>query len=398
MRVLVITPWYPTRDQPHAGVFVREQAKSALASGEEVAVLHVSEANAGLRGPWRMEREDDLDLTEGIPTYHLFSRSFRLRLLPRRVANAPALLISCCLSAVAAVAGFRRLRRAGFRPEVIHAHVYTAGLQAVIIGKLFRVPVVITEHYTRFPQRTLPTGGRTMARLAFKGAARVMPVSVALQKAIEDYGISARFEVVPNAVDPSVFYPGKRRRTRGEPCKLIFVGGLESTHHKGFPTLLEALTTLRDKRTDWQLQVVGDGPSRTDYESRVARAGMESWIVFRGAKTKREIAEMMRGSDAFVLSSRVETGPCVVMEAMASGLPVVATRVGDVSSMVSDRDGLVVAPEDPGALADALDRVLSSLGFYDRGEISARARDRYGLASVGARLSAIYRSVLSPRS
>jgi glycosyltransferase involved in cell wall biosynthesis len=161
--------------------------------------------------------------------------------------------------------------------------------------------------------------------------------------------------------------------------------------------LLEALLALRDRRTDWLLEIVGDGPSREDYQSLVAEAGMESSIRFRGSMTKPQVAEAMRDADAFVLASRVETGPCVVMEAMASGLPVVATLVGDVSEMVSDRDGVVVAPEDAAALTDALDRILSSLDSYDGAEISARARDRYGLSAIGRRLMAIYSDVLSKR-
>ena len=397
MRVLVITPWYPSRDQPNAGVFVREQAKAVVACGGEVAVLHLSDGPARFRGLWRMEREDDPGLTEGLPTYHLHSRSVRLPRLPGLAMTTPSYLISYALSMMAAVRAFRRLSRSGFRPDVINAHVYTAGVPAVVIGKLFRLPVVVTEHYTRFPLRTLPRGGLKKARFAFKGAARVLPVSGALQRAIEDYGISARFEVIPNAVDTSVFYPQAHRRVGAKPKKLVFVGGLEPTHHKGFPTLLEALVALRDRRTDWLVEVVGDGPSRGDYESRVAQAGMERWVHFLGAMSKRGVAGTMRDSDAFVLSSRVETGPCVVMEAMACGLPVVATRVGDVSEMVSDRDGLVVAPEDVAALTDALDRMLASLDSYEGADISARARDRYGLAAVGRRLMSIYGDVLAER-
>jgi glycosyltransferase involved in cell wall biosynthesis len=397
MRVLFITPWYPTRNRRQAGVFVREQVKSVLSCGGEVAVLHISDARARFRGRWRMVREDDPELSEGILTYHLYSRPVRLPRLLWWAMAMPSYLVSYSLSMVAAVAAFRRLRRAGFRPDVINAHVYTAGVPAVVIGKLFRVPVVVTEHYTRFPLRTLPRGGLKKARFAFGHAARVLPVSSALQQAIEAYGISARFEIVPNAVDTSVFHPGTRRRAAGKPKKLIFVGGLEPTHHKGFPTLLAALVALRDRRTDWLLEIVGDGPSRVDYESRVGKAGMQSCIQFRGAMAKPQVAKAMRDSDAFVLSSRVETGPCVVMEALASGLPVVATRVGDVPEMVSDRDGLVVAPEDAGALTDALDRILSGLDTYDRADISARAGSRYGLAAVGKRLTSIYGDVLSKR-
>jgi glycosyltransferase involved in cell wall biosynthesis len=382
MKILVLTPWYPAPGHPYLGIFVREHVKAARLAGHELVVLDLRGGPARRGGLWHLEEELDPALTEGITTYHVRQRS-----LP--IPGSRALIYFW-----SAIRASRQIRSRGFRPDVIHAHVYVAGIPGVIVGRRFGVPVVITEHSTLFALRKI---GRVMAwltRRAFGRAASVMPVCVFLQRAIEAYGVKARFQLVPNAVDTTVFHPAPSKARRRGPRRLIFVGNLERTEHKGFPTLLKALTLLSERRTDWTLDVVGEGPSRPAYEDRVAASPLSKAIAFHGSRSKREIAEMMRASDVFVMPSRFENQPCVIIEAMASGLPVVSTAVGGIPEMVSDGDGILVPPRDPAALADALDRVLADPGSYDGREIAARAAARYGLAAVGSLLDQTYTAVV----
>ena len=383
MKVLFITNWYPTRDFGYGGVFVREHAKAVRAAGNEVVVLHLARASKECRGLWKMEEELDPELSEGIPAYHVYHRA-----MPLRGTSYPLYLRS-------AIKAFRRLRAGGFVPDVIHAHVYDAGVPAVMIGKRNGIPVVITEQFTGFPRRTLNRAAVRKARYAYRNADRALPVSMHLQRSIEAYGIEAKFEIVPNVADTSMFFTATRKPEKADEKRMIFVGNLEPSQHKGYPTLLEALTLLGNRRSDWRLDVVGEGPERPEYQRRTEAAGLSGAVAFHGAKPKREIAEMMRGSDLFVLPSRFDNLPCVVVEALSSGLPVVSTTVGGIPEMVYDGAGILVPPDDPPALADALDSVLSNLDSYDRVNIAAEARGRYSLEAVGAQLQTIYESVLS---
>ncbi|MGA9762551.1 MAG: glycosyltransferase [Gaiellaceae bacterium] len=382
MKVLFITNWYPTRDFAYGGVFVREHAKAVRAAGNEVVVLHLARASKECRGLWKMEQELDPELSEGIPAYHVYHRS-----LPLRGMSYPLYLHS-------ASRAFRRLGSGGFAPDVIHAHIYDAGVPAVLIGRRAGIPVVVTEQFSGFPQRTLGRAGAIKARFAFRRAARALPVSMYLQRAIAAYGIDACFELVPNVVDTSLFFPRDREAGAREK-RLLFVGNLESTHIKGFPTLLDALTRLSERRRDWRLDVIGTGPARAGYEEKAAASGLAESIFFHGTKTKREVAELMRAADVFVLPSRYDNMPCAVVEAMASGLPVVSTAVGGIPEMVGEGAGILVPPSDPAALAGALGAVLSNLGSYDRAKLAADARARYSLEAVGAQLQGIYSSLLS---
>ncbi len=347
----------------------------------DVVVLHTAGIRSDCGTLWTIEEETDPELTEGIPTYRVAHRRMPLR-------------TSYVLYLLSALDAIRRVRAGDFRPDVIHVHTYGPGIPAVLGGTIFRLPVVITEQFSGFPRRAMSKREVAKARFAFRRAARVLPVCEHLKRAILAYGIRANFEVVPNTVDTEVFFPSEVPRNEVRPTRLMFVGNLEPTHLKGFPTLVEALRLLRHSHKDYRVDVVGDGPERSNYERAVSRAGLSELVVFHGQKPKSDVAEMMRAADAFVLPSRYDNMPCAVLEAMASGLPVISTRVGGIPEIVDKRSGILVLPEDAAELAAALDRILSGLVRLDSMEIAASARSRYGLRAVGEQLDRVYRSVL----
>jgi glycosyltransferase involved in cell wall biosynthesis len=385
VNVVFFTSWYPTRALAYGGVFVREHAKAVRAAGHRVVVLHLAGPRADrVGGLWTMEEEVDPSLSEGIEAYHVFHRGFPVR------GTSYGLYLRSGIGA------YRRLREKGFTPDVIHAHVYGAGVPAAFVAGRSRVPLVITEQFTGFPRRTLSRTEARKARYAYGRAARALPVSRHLQQAIESYGIRGPFEVVPNVVDTSLFFPPDvGQPEEGSERRLIFVGNLEPSQHKGFPTLLQALIRLRDRRSDWRLDVIGDGPERGAYERSAAAAGLEEKVIFHGSQPKSVIAEMMRAAAVFVLPSRFDNLPCVVVEALASGLPVVSTTVGGIPELVDATSGTLVPPDDPSSLADALEQTLATVDEYDRKAIARAARDRYSLEVVGRQLDRIYGSVLA---
>lgn len=382
MRVLFLTPWYPTAAHIYAGIFVREHAKAVRAVGHEVVVIHTAGVREGLRRPWSINREMDPGLTDGIATYRVFHRR-----LPKRTMHP--------LHLIALFKAFGEIRAKEFIPDVIHAHTYGPGIGSLLLGKACGAPVVITEQFTGFPLRSLSRVEAEKARFAFHHAARVLPVSEHLRDAIRAYGVAANFEVVPNVIDTEIFFRPELTDADLERKNLLFVGNLDPNHHKGFPELVEALRLLRERRSDWQLDVVGAGPERPRYERAVAEAGLSECVSFHGQRPRREVARMMRAAHLFVLPSRFDNMPCAIIEAMASGLPVVSTRVGGIPEIVDESSGILVAPQHPAQLAAALDRVLSNLADFDRDAIATSAHSRYGLDVVGRQLDAIYHSVLS---
>jgi len=120
---------------------------------------------------------------------------------------------------------------------------------------------------------------------------------------------------------------------------------------------------------------------------------LQDVVRFHGLKTKPEVAEFMRKADVFVLPSEWENLPCVIIEAMTSGLPIVATSVGGIPEMVDDKMGLLVPPRDSEKLMQALHHMLDTVLNYPRESIAARARARYSYESVGEKLTELYWSL-----
>ena len=361
-------------------MFVREHAK-AVGLYDNVVVLNCVGRDPNLKNLWRMQQEKDESLTEGIPTYRIWYRP----------STIPKIWYATYLWGV--FQAFRFIVVKGFRPDIIHAHIYEAAVPAVLIGKAYRLPVVVTEHSTGFPMGRLPRQDVRMARFAFSKADVVLPVSLSLQKAIENYGIKARFQIVPNAVDLSLFYPSFDSRPDNRPKRLLFVGLLDPSHKKGLPFLLKALARLKEHRGDWCLDLVGDGPARQEYESMVEDLGLVDKVIFHGLKTKEEVGEFMRKADIFVLPSLWENLPCVLIEAMACGLPIVSTLTGGIPEMIHEGIGILIPPGDARELSRTIDQVISSIDEFDRRAIAQQAL-QYSSESVGRLIHSIYEDYL----
>ncbi|HZR84537.1 MAG TPA: glycosyltransferase [Candidatus Binatia bacterium] len=377
-KVLFVTNWYPTNEQPLRAPWVREHAR-AVRLYDDVAVLHCGEAGSELGRPYQMELRVD-EAPEGrIPTYRV---SYRSSAIPG---------VSYLTYVSVLWRAYRRVVEDGFRPDVIHAHVYDSGVPALLIGRWHGLPVLISEHFSSFPRKSLGRIDVLKAWLAFRWADRVLPVSHALQRAIEDYGIRARFHVIPNVVDMVLFFPPRTPRQPRDPKRLLFVGQLEPV--KAVPCLLRALSHLAERRHDWHLDIVGEGRERIACERLTEELGIHDRVTFHGRKSKAEVAEWMRRADLFVLPSLCETFSVPVAEALATGTPVLATRCGGPEELVADDVGRLIVPEDVAGLCDALDDMLDHLRLYSPARISRYATERFSPQLVGGELHDLYRSL-----
>jgi glycosyltransferase involved in cell wall biosynthesis len=287
-----------------------------------------------------------------------------------------------------------KLRRSGWTPELIHAHEYEAGRTALMLSRVVRVPVVVSEHWSGFAVGTLVAHERDRARRAFERAAVVCPDSRDLAPRLRRIAPAARFEPVPNAVDTTIFHPNGDAPSHRErrPLRLVTVASLVEV--KGHRYLLDALALLAPDR-DLELDLIGEGPLREELADRADSLGLDGKVRLHGTRPRPAVAAALRAADVFVLPSLWENMPCALLEAMACGLPSVATRVGDVAEVVDGDAGVVVAPRSAEELAAGIAAVSSRLDRYDPAELAGRAEARYGFAAIGRRWTEVYATALT---
>jgi glycosyltransferase involved in cell wall biosynthesis len=287
----------------------------------------------------------------------------------------------------------RRLFKKEFIPEIIHAHVYTAGLPALILGRLYGIPVVLSEHWSKFPLRKLNVFEKILAKFVMKRVDMILPVSNGLKATLCSYGIKGKFNIIPNVVDTLLFYPSGKKQTKNREKKILFVGSLKPV--KGLPFLLHALAQLRQRLEDWHLDIVGDGPARSEYENMVGELRLSEKVIFHGMKSKQEVSEFMRKADLFVLPSLAETFGIVAAEALATGVPVLATRCGGPEEFITDEVGMLVSPGSADALCEGLDYMLRNLHLYSLDRIAQLAHGIFSTEQIGLAIHRIYQSLKS---
>ena len=379
MKILILTPWYPTKEERYGGVFVREYAR-AVQSRCQVTVLHCGLADQSLSSWWAITREWDKELVGDIPCYRALFRPSRVRGVSflRRLASTNEAVST--------------LFRTHGRSDLIHAHLFTTGWAAILMGKWYGIPVAISEHYSGFLRSTLPYTKILQARWILGMADAVLPVSQALRRSLELHGIRATFHVVPNVVDTDLFAFQPPIPASDGTVRLLAVSSF--FQHKGLSVLFRALTQVHWKGLPWRLDVVGDGPEAAQHHLLVGDLGLTTNVKFHGQMSKKDVAEMMHGADLFVQPSLFETFSVATAEALAAGLPVVVTKCGGPEEFVTERSGILVPTNDSTALADALSRMIDRLPSYDREAISREAQDRFSAARVGAMLCELYASLV----
>ena len=294
------------------------------------------------------------------------------------------------LSDLRALAGLYRLVRA-WRPHVVHTHTAKAGLLGRLAARAAGVPTVVHTFHGHVlrgyfsPVKTVLFRGLE-ARLA-RAADALVAVSESVKQDLVGLGIApaGKIRVVPLGLDLAHLAAGLPRgvlrREAGVPDEAPLVGMVgRLVPIKDVPTFLQAARLVREERGDARFALVGDGEERPALEARCRELGLARAVTFFG--WKRDLASVYGDLDVVVNASRNEGTPVALIEALAAGRPVVATRVGGTPDLLGEGErGRLVPPGDPAALARA---VLETL---DQSE-AARARAQAGREHVLARHSA----------
>lgn len=387
----VISPWYPSPDDPYAGAFVRASTGAVRPRVDRVAVLHTQNwfySPKGYRG----------QLT-GVAAERQAARSGNAVVLDTaegeltRVAVPAPAGVHYPEYADRQVAALRAALPTGrIEAPVVHAHTgFMAGAVAVALARP-DARIVVTEHATFLPRVFRQPGARRRYAAMLDRADVLLCVGEYLYDQLSAYfpGHVGKFAIVPNAVDFDRF-PMRPEPPR-EPARWLYVGRLMA--HKGVRTLLDAFALVAAEDPGVTLTLVGSGPLEDELDKRIAELGLGDRIVRRPPVPPDGVAALMHEHDVLVHASVLETFGMTVIEAIATGTPVLVARSqgpAETLAGLADRAGLLFEPtEDPQVIVAGYRALRHRFGALDLPGARAELMARYGVEAVAARLMEIY--------
>lgn len=387
-RILILPSWYP----PDGGYFFREHSEALLKKGWQVDVL--VNRLVGIRkliqaGPsalrfYRVKHENGLRVV----------RSSYLKMPGNEHYNTLGW-------ARKTVRIYRRYERQFGMPDLILAHSVTwAGYAGYLLRKKYGLPYVIVEHRSFFVWSSREA--RAMVKpfylplfeLAYGHCEKLVLVSDSQRKGIETLVPSARKKTIriPNMIREDLFLPPAEPR-QIDPFVFFWAGRLE--HVKGLDLLLEAVSILRDQSDhNFKVRLAGKGSLREDLEQRASALGVSERVIFLGRLSRGEMLLELQKASCFVLPTRYEAFGVVLIEALATGLPLIATRSGGPDSIVTKENGLLIEPGNAEALAKAMREMMDRIQAYSAKEIRAQCLKRYGDSQVLEQYSQLFLQLL----
>lgn len=345
MKICMITTSFPRSLEDYSGIFIFRLCRALVSSGVDIDVVAPSD-----------QRSDSFQILNGC-SVHRFSYFFPKRWqkiayghggIPANLKQSPWLL---AMVPFFLLSFFLKTYLVSRKASLIHAHWIYSGLIAWGVGLLWGIPFVVTLRGSDVVRAQKGRLDGILSRWILRHAARVTTVNEGLRRWVTAQGIpEERVICIRNGVELN---ERKRRNDPMSPCRFLFVGNIVSA--KGVQHLIEAIALVLQEEKEVRLTLVGEGAERTFMEQWTKEKGIELFVEFVGGQPPDRIAFWMNQSDCLVLPSLSEGTPNVILEAMASSLPVVASSLPGICEIVNDRvTGYLVKPGDVNGLAQKL--------------------------------------------
>jgi glycosyltransferase involved in cell wall biosynthesis len=382
MSVLWLASWYPGKTHATNGDFTERQAK-AVSLFVPVTVLFVTKDESLAAGSAVMEKKVEGNLIVYRVYYGKSARAGWLEKLLslKRFAQLQQKYIRLILSEQG-------------KPALVHVQVaMKAGLGALYLKRKYNIPYIVTEHWTGYyPQSSNSLYSRDILfgilnKKILKGAVAFLPVSAHLGQTVNEHFVKKIFAVIPNVVDTSIFFyqPGTYQKFR-------FIHPSYLNYQKNPEGIIAACKMATQAGCAFELLFVG----REDavLAEAAQKAGLLNSVVsFMPEQAYYEVAKLMQDSSALLLFSRFENLPCVVLEALCCGLPVISTNVGGLPEVLDSTNGILVQNDDIAGLATAMQQMIHNYTSYNRAAIAQKAVEQFSYQAVAGQIIRIYKTV-----
>lgn len=378
MKALIISRGVPTAKAPLNGIFEWDQALALKNANVDVAFLALDFRKITEKRFWGIRRY----VRDGIAVFELS--------LPTGIYRRGLPILQALCNSM-----YQKVVHHWGRPDVLHTHFYFMGAIAANLPKLTGIPMVHTEHSSKLNKslESISSLDKKLAKKAFAAASVITAVSTAYASVLAQ-NFAVRAQVLPNVVALSLSGTSTSSVTEGEPITpftWISVGRLIAS--KGMSTLLDAFANTLQQCPNQQLWIIGDGPQKVALQNQIEQLGIQDKVELLGAMPREQVQAHLTNAHAFVLLSESETFGVSYIEALAMGLPVVATACGGPSDFVNDSNGLMVPIGDAATASVAMQNVANQYAIYNREQLSKDIVQKYQPSAVAKQLKEMYTTV-----
>lgn len=283
------------------------------------------------------------------------------------------------------------------KPQLIHLHIlHPISLIGLLYALFLRIPLVISEHssvYFRDYTSSVNWLRRYIERLVIKKSDVIIVVSKPLQMAMESLGLSGNYRIVPNVIDSLFFNQTEKIKNKNILFNWIHTSTL-AEGIKDIEGILAAVKIMTLTRKDFFVTFLGGTKSLTEkYTIMGTGMGITDFVVFHPEKSHKEMVLILQKADAYVNFSKMETFGSSVIEALALGLPCIATRTGIFEDWIYQNTGLLVEVGDISGLANGMQYIMDHHNQYDTSLCRDNIIEKYSYNTIGSSLSKIYSCV-----
>lgn len=380
--------WYPHRGDSMFGLFVKRHAEAVSAFAKVGVVFAIGDSTI-TGGAFEIISTNQ----NNVETVHVYFK--------KSTTKGIASFINGWRYIQAVRKGYCALKHTIGKPHVNHVHILTrAGLYPLWKKWMGGTPYIITEHWSRYlPINEGAYSGairKWLTKIIVKNAYAVTPVSQRLADAMQSHGLKHdNYVLVNNVVDTERFVPQKKSNT----ClRWIHVSCFDE-HPKNITGLLTGFEKAHRMNPNLHLTMVGNGIDWESSKKFAEQLGLDnSAVTFTGLLEGEALQTAFQNHDAFVMFSRYENQPVVIIEAFACGLPVVATAVGSIPEMLANHRGICIPSENVDALADAIQILSTASVDFSREEIRDYAVQHFSFSAVGKRFYELYLAAIENKN
>lgn len=371
MNVLMVMRACLSNKEKRYGIFEWDQALALKQLGHQVFVLALDIRAIHRKRRFGIFQTQNKDIT-------VINISFPLYGLPNKINTY---LAQYCLKR-----GYDRVVKQFGKPDVIHAQFFEYAFYTVCAIKEERIPFVVTEHSSKINCSKIMPRDIQMAQIAYEKANAIICVSTTLANRIWEkfYKHSV---VIPNIVDVSIFQCVEQ--VKENEC-FTFVTVANLVVLKRIDLLIEAVHRIVEETVDIQLIIIGDGVEKDNLENLVECYNLQKYVTLMGKLNRKQINDIFNKADCFVLASSSETFGVAYIEALAAGLPVIATRCGGPEDFVNEENGILIDVNDVGQLYEAMKKMLRGEKKYTVDKISKEIRTMYAPITVAKQIESVY--------